>query len=76
MRNDYTIQSRYLVKGEGWKLDEETFTGDYVHAGERASEIARELDKQFGDDHFWTVDLKSSTYPYGSYFQLFHGRLE
>ena len=72
MPETYTLQSRYLVAGEGWKLEERTLTGSYEAAGREASQEARRLDALYGDDHFWTVDLKGR---HGSYFQLFHGRL-
>lgn len=74
----YTIQARYLVSGEGWKMDETKFEGTYEAAGREASRIARELDATYGDSHFWTVDCKGTIADGhscdGSYFQLFHGR--
>jgi hypothetical protein len=69
---DYVIQCRFLVSGEGWKVEEVPFSGTYEAAGREASRYARALDGTYGNDHFWTVDL---TGPNGSYYQLFHGRL-
>lgn len=71
---DYIIQARYLIAGEGWKMDVTHIVDTTMElAWHRASAIARDLDSRFGDDHFWTVDLKN---PEGSsYVQLFHGRL-
>lgn len=72
---DYTIRSRYLVAGEGWKVELVPVLGQtYEQAGAMASAKARELDRRFGGDHFWTVDLVSRD-SNCSYFQLFHGRL-
>lgn len=70
----YTIRERFLVRGEGWKLQNTELPEgtSYEQAGRIASQIARSLDELYGDDHFWTVDLTSEL---GSFFQLFHGRL-
>ena len=72
-KRTYTIVSRYLVAGEGWKHDEVQLEDTtYEAAGRAASQVARSLDRVYGDGHFWTVDLEGEN---GSYFQLFHGRL-
>lgn len=73
----FTIRSRYLVPGEGWKLDEQKVAdpGGFdalVTAGRKASEVAKDLDARFGDSHYWTVDLYDDENR--SCVQLFHGR--
>lgn len=72
--SDYVVQQRYLVAGEGWKVERETLIGFTLEeAWATASQAAKALDDTYGGDHFWTVDLKA---PDGcSYVQLFHGRL-
>lgn len=73
----YTLVSRFLVPGEGWRTVETTLGSlTFEHAGREASKLARELDAKYGDSHFWTVDLyNDNAREYGSYYQLFHGRL-
>ena len=73
----YRIVSRFLVPGEGWRTVETTVGSvTYEAAGREASRLARELDAEHGDSHFWTVDLYADPdNGLGSYFQLFHGRL-
>ena len=72
----YTIVARYLEHGEPgtrrWRVEETEIYVSYEEAGRQASQVAKSLDAEYGDDHFWTVDLKGKN---GSYFQLFHGRL-
>jgi len=76
-RKNYEIVSRFISPSEGWKKNiilVENVT--YEQAGREASRVARELDKAFGNSHFWTVDLYNPTdRESGSYYQLFHGRL-
>jgi hypothetical protein len=69
----YKIEQRFLIAGEGWKLEVADIYGGYEHAAREASRYAADLDIRFGSDHFWTVDLKNEHNE--SYFQLFHGRL-
>jgi hypothetical protein len=72
----YRIRSRYLVSGEGWKIEETVISATYEGAGYAASRVARSLDRVYGGSHFWTVDLYSVDAPeHGSFYQLFHGRL-
>lgn len=73
-RKNYVLHTHYLTTGKGWEHDEvEVNNATYEAAASLASRVAHDLDKEFGDSHFWTVDLKN---PEGnSYFQLFHGRL-
>lgn len=78
----YTIVSRYLVPGVGWQTYERRLVGSsFQAAGRVASQLARELDAQYGGSHFWTVDLYGNAPGpgerdgLGSYYQLFHGRL-
>lgn len=73
---NYVLVSRFFVPGEGWREVETTLGSvSYEAAGREASRLARELDAKHGDSHFWTVDLYTEDRLYGSYFQLFHGRL-
>jgi hypothetical protein len=73
MTDNYTLVSRFLVAGEGWRKVETTLGSITLESAAReASKLARELDVQHGNSHFWTVDL---TGDFGSYLQLFHGRL-
>lgn len=74
----YCIRSRYFE--DGWQIVDAHVRGSLYDAGKKASEVAHELDDNFGSDHFWTVDiyhlnddLKEDGL--GSYYQLFHGRL-
>ena len=71
---DYTIVDRYLAADSGWRTESITLTDTTLDvAWSKASEHARMLDAQYGDDHFWTVDVLN---PAGEgYVQLFHGRL-
>jgi hypothetical protein len=78
----YRVTSRYLVKGKGWHTESTDHLGlTFQQAGRRASVEAHRLDVLYGDDHAWTVDLYGlrdgeETDDLGSYYQLFHGRLE
>lgn len=72
----YKLVSRFLVTGEGWRTVETSLGSlTYEAAGREASRLARELDALHGDSHSWTVDLYGEDDTYGSYYQLFHGRL-
>ena len=74
-RHDYNIVSRYFDgewKEEVIELKDKTF----VTAGVHASNQAKKLDERFGDKGSWRVDIYNPDKPeYGSYYQLFHGRL-
>jgi hypothetical protein len=75
---DYMIVARYLVKDEGWKEEiVKVPNASYEVAARRASNEAKLLDAAFGGTGFdWFVDLFDDPKgQYGSYFQLFHGRL-
>ena len=76
-RGNYDIVARYLVPGHGWQKSVRKLTNVTLQtAGREASADAHRLDKEYGDTHFWTVDLHNPDKPeYGSYYQLFHGRL-
>ena len=67
----FEIHSRFF-EGEGWKHTVQTVTCEYREAGRLASQVAQALDNVYGDDHFWTVDIKSSDGM--GYYQFFHGR--
>ena len=75
----FVVVARFLVAGEGWVVTETPVAGSYELAGVEASKIARTLDTEYGDSHFWTVDLygceDGARDGLGSYYQLFHGRL-
>lgn len=67
----YVIVSRYF---EGsWQRDTEEIRGTFQSAGKRASEIARDLDRKYGNSHFWNVNITNEES--SSYMELFHGRL-
>jgi hypothetical protein len=72
-RQRYEIHCRYMMDG-AWVHDVKVLEDTTMtHAWGRASGFARGLDEEYGNSHFWTVDL---TNPKGeSYVQLFHGRL-
>lgn len=69
----YRLESHFLIKGKGWQTTVEVLESTYEAAARQASREAHRLDEIYGDDHFWTVDLKNTVGE--SYFQLFHGRL-
>lgn len=73
----YTLTSRFMVAGEGWReVDTTLGVVSFEAAGREASRLARELDAEHGGSHFWTVDLYNDrAREHGSYYQLFHGRL-
>lgn len=74
---DFIVVTRWCEPGEGWQKLEAAVTCTYEEAGRHASEAAHAMDAEHGDQHTWTVDLRSVTHPeYGSYYQLFHGRLQ
>jgi hypothetical protein len=73
-RDDYVIVRRFLVAGEGWRTEKVAACDvTLAWAWRRASEHAHALDREYGDEHFWTVDLTAPDG--GSFVQLFHGRL-
>lgn len=73
-KHDFRIVSNYFDREEGrWQTHTvELPDTALITAGQAASQVARDLDDRFGDDHFWTVTLKTDA---GDYYQLFHGRL-
>ena len=69
----YQIHCRYMLDGR-WVHDVKDLESTTMEkAWRRASGLARGLDEEYGDSHFWTVDLKNLDGE--SYVQLFHGRL-
>jgi hypothetical protein len=70
----YIIRSRFLVPGEGWKIEDQEISCSYEEAGRKASSKAKELDAIHGDSHFWTVNLQTPDHE--DYYQFFHGRTE
>lgn len=74
--HNFVVRSRWLDKDKGWQEVDAPVEGDFQAAGAAASARARELDAIYGDSHFWTVDLHDLSHDeFGSYYQLFHGRL-
>ena len=67
----FTVKERFFVSGEGWKFREHSMD-DLESAYRFACTMAQELDRTYGADHFWTVDIYREN---SSYMQLFHGRL-
>ena len=71
---DYVIEARFMQENAGWRCNvTRVVDATLEQAWEQASRIARSLDRDYSDSHFWTVDLKNAAG--GSYVQLFHGRL-
>lgn len=75
--NAFVVRSRWFEKDKGWQEHDEPVEGNtFQAAGAAASARARELDAIYGDSHFWTVDVHNLNHDeFGSYYQLFHGRL-
>jgi len=72
MASKYIVRRRYMTNGN-WHEIETDAPDDFQEAWAYASWIAERLDREYGDSHFWTVDLVN---PKGEgYVQLFHGRL-
>jgi hypothetical protein len=73
-RRNYLIVSRYMREGIGWTEDTQPVNDSTMQAAWReASAIAKALDDEYGDSHFWNVQLESEDH--GAIVQLFHGRL-
>lgn len=70
----YTIRSRFLTEN-GWTVEDIAVTpGETLYyANQVATTRAAELDRDYGDSHFWTVDILGRNN--GSYYQYFHGRI-
>lgn len=68
----YTIRARFFQ--DTWHIQDTNVYCNYETAGEIAMAVAAELDRQYNDEHFWTVDLINPDTD-DSYYQFFHGRI-